>query len=213
LEIIPSMTDSEPDLETLLARATRDDADAIAHLMDRFRNRIRRLIEVRLDPSIRTRVDPSDVVQETLYDAARRLPQYLRDRPVPFYPWLRRLAIQRLVDAHRTHRAADRRSVRHEAHGMLDLPDESQVHLAQRLLASGTSASRQLVNLERRQRVREALLELPDREREVLVLRYLEDLDPPEIAEVLGISERTVWRRHRQALERLSDQLSDGLSR
>lgn len=205
------MTASESDLEMLLTRAANNDAAAVADLMELFRSRLRRLIDVRLHRGLRGRVDPSDVVQETLYDAARRLPQYLTDRPIAFYPWLRRLAIQRLIDAHRMHMIADRRSVSRETSSILDLSDESELLLAGRLVASGTTPSQHVIRRERQQKVRDALLQLPEREREVLVLRYLESLEPSDIADVLDVSERTVWRWHRQALERLGDRLSDEL--
>ena len=61
-------------------------------IRDRYRDRLRRLVAVRLDPRLAARADASDVVQEALADAARKLDGYLRDRPIPFYPWLRQLA-------------------------------------------------------------------------------------------------------------------------
>jgi RNA polymerase sigma-70 factor (ECF subfamily) len=85
----------------------------------------------------------------------------------------------------------------------LPLPDRSALDLARRLLASGTSPSRCLIRDELRQRVQEALARLDPRDREVLVLRYLEGLATDEIAAVLGIRAGAVKMRHLRALERL----------
>src|SRR5262245_2668134 len=119
------MAPAEPDTDELLADATRGDADARQRLLTRHRARLRRMVEVRLDRRLAARVDASDVVQEALADAARKLDGYLRDRPLPFYPWLRRLAWERLVKVHRRHLHAGRRSVRREEPGLLALPEES----------------------------------------------------------------------------------------
>src|SRR4051794_11198000 len=106
----------EPDTELLLDRAAGagGDADARNRLLQRHRDRLKRMVAVRSDPRLAARVDPSDVVQEALADAAGKLDGYLRDRPLPFYPWLRRLAAERLVALHRRHVQARRRSVTRE---------------------------------------------------------------------------------------------------
>src|SRR5262245_8049497 len=111
-----------PDTEQLLAQASHGDAAARSQLLQRHRGRLKRMVAVRADPRLAARVDPSDVVQETLAEANARLDAYLRDRPLPFYPWLRQLAQQRLIDLHRRHVRARRRSVTREE---VDLPDRS----------------------------------------------------------------------------------------
>src|SRR5262249_5179573 len=141
------------------------------------------------------RIDPSDVVQETLAEADRRLGKYLADRPLPFYPWLRQIAVERLAKLHRSHLRTDRRHADREEAGELALP------LAARLAASGTSPSEHVLRQERRQRLQEALARLGERDREVLVLRYLEQLSTKETAAVLGISDGAVKLRHLRALE------------
>src|SRR6266550_4078148 len=104
----------EPDTPELLDRTRGGDVAAGQELLTRHRARLRRMVEVRLDRRLAPRVDPSDVVQEALADAARRLDDYLRQRPLPFYPWLRRLAWERLVKLHQRHIGAERRSVTRE---------------------------------------------------------------------------------------------------
>src|SRR3954463_5256867 len=105
------MGTAPPDTEHLLLRAAAGDESARGRLLDRHRDRLRRMVAVRADPRLAARVDPSDVVQETLADAACKLDGYLRNRPLPFYPWLRRLAQERLAALHRQHVRAKRRSV------------------------------------------------------------------------------------------------------
>jgi RNA polymerase sigma-70 factor (ECF subfamily) len=192
----------ESDTEQLLQAAGEGDAEARGRLLERHRARLKRMVAIRFDRRLAARVDSSDVVQETLAEAARKLDSYLRDRPLAFYPWLRQIAQQRLIDAHRCHLVAARRSVaREEPAG---LPDESAMELAGRLVAAEAPSAR-LRRGEQRALVRKALDRLPERDREVLVLRYLEELSTSDAAAVLGTSDGTVRVRTLRALQRLRD--------
>src|SRR6476620_6151345 len=99
------MTTAESDTDELLRRISQGDTPARERLLDRQRLRLRQMIAVRLDRRLLARLDPSDVVQEVLLDAHRQLDDYLRQRPMPFYPWLRQLAWQRLVKLQQHHQA------------------------------------------------------------------------------------------------------------
>ena len=191
-----------PDTDHLLERATAGDGAARDQLLQRYRRRLRRMVAFRFDPRLAARVDPSDVVQETLAEAAANLDRYLRERPLPFYPWLRQLAQRRLIDLHRRHVQARRRSVTREVRPP-GLPDHSALALADRLFARTSSPSAGPRRQERRDRVRAALAALPEPDREVLVLRILEALPTRETAAVLGISEVAVRSRQVRALDRL----------
>ena len=193
---------AQSDTDELIQRSTGGDDAARVQLLDRHRSRLRRMIGVRLDRRLSARIDPSDVVQEVLIDANNKLDHYLRNPPLPFYPWLRQIAWQRLVKIHQHHHAR-KRGVTRENAGMLDLPDESAGNLAERLAASGTSPSRHVLRQELRLQVRRALGRFGERDREVLVLRYLEQMSLREIASVLGTSEGAVKSRHARALLRL----------
>jgi RNA polymerase sigma-70 factor (ECF subfamily) len=200
-------TQPGPDTEELLEAIARGDTEARGQLLERHRPKLRRMVAIRFDRRLAARVDPSDVVQDSLAEAAARLPEYVRDRPLPFYPWLRRIAADRLADVGRRHLYAGRRSVgREEAEG---LPNESVLALADRLFAPQSSPSDRLQRRERRDRVRAALVALPDRDREVLVLRYLEDLSTADTAAVLGLGEGAVKMRLVRALQRLRDRLDE----
>jgi RNA polymerase sigma-70 factor (ECF subfamily) len=202
------MTTLEPDTEELLRRAAAGDDQARARLLERHRGRLLRLVGVRLDRRLLARLDASDVVQDVLVEAHQKMNGYLRDRPLPFYPWLRQMAWQRLVKLHQYHRAQKRRVSREEPLAP-DLPDESALELARRLVVSGTGPSGPLLREELRRRVRRALAQLSPRDREVLVLRYLEQLSTQEVAAVLGISEGAVKTRHARALLRLQAALGE----
>jgi RNA polymerase sigma-70 factor (ECF subfamily) len=197
------MSTSDPREELLVERARRGDAAARAELLARHRERLRQMIAVRMDRRLLARIDPSDVVQDALVDAHSRLSEYLQECRIPFYPWLRQLALERLIDLHRRQIQAGRRSVAREETRSQGLPDESALDLANRLVASGTSPSGRLVREELCVRVRQALLQLPPRDHEVLVLRHLEQLSMAEIAAILGITEGAAKVRHVRALERI----------
>jgi RNA polymerase sigma-70 factor (ECF subfamily) len=91
------------------------------------------------------------------------------------------------------------------------LPDRSALALAERLIARGSSPSARLHRSETRARVRAAFADLPERDREVLVLRHLEELSAREAAEVLGLTEGAVRVRHLRALHRLRELLGPNL--
>jgi RNA polymerase sigma-70 factor (ECF subfamily) len=190
------------DDEDLLRRAGGGDADARARLLSLYRERLRQMVAVRLDRRLAARVDPSDVVQEALADACVKLSHYLRGRPLPFYPWLRELALERLVALHRRHVRAEKRSVTREE-AAPDLPDESVLELAGRLAARGSTPSQHVVREELRARVQRALLELAPGDRELLVMRHLEQMSMAEIAAVLGVTEGAAKVRHLRALQRV----------
>lgn len=196
-----------PDTEELLRRIESGDDDALQSLLGRHRVRLRKMVAVRLDPRLAARIDPSDVVQDTLADASHKLAGYLKDRAIPFYPWLRQLAWNRLVDLHRRHVIARRRSVKREAPAEFLLSDDSAAALGERASDGGSSPLHRALRHERAARVRAALDELRAPDREVLVLRFLEQLSVAEISAVLGISVGAVKTRQVRALGRLRELL------
>jgi RNA polymerase sigma-70 factor (ECF subfamily) len=198
------MVEATQAVQDLIDRAFRGDGAARQELLERHRDHLRRMVASRLDRRLARRLDASDVVQETLADAARRMDDYLRDRPLPFFGWLRQIAGERVIDAHRRHIGSQRRSVNREGR-VEGLPDPSAAELALRLVASDTSPSNRLSRRERCDQVMTALNSLTRGDREILVMRYLEQLDAAAIAEVLGISEGAVKARVLRALIRLRD--------
>lgn len=208
-QIFPMSASQELDSQQLLQHAAAGDLQAADRLLEFHRNRLRAMIALRLDRRLSARIDPSDVLQETFADAHQKLPEYLRTQPIPFYPWLRRMAWEKIVHLHRQHLLAQARTVTREEGFDAPLPDESVLGLADRLIAKGSSPSRQLIQAELKSRVQAALAQLDPRDREVLVLRFLEQLSIEEAAAVLGLSQEAIKSRQRRALERFSE-LIDG---
>jgi RNA polymerase sigma-70 factor (ECF subfamily) len=203
------MIPQDVETEHLIEAARDGSALAREELLVRHGGRLRRMITVRMDSRLGARLDPSDIVQEVFVDACRQLSNYLQQRPLPFYPWLRQLAWERLVKLHQHHIQALKRSTTREQNWHLALSEQSAVSLFDGLLASGSGPCRHLIRQELRQRVQAALERLPERDRELLVMRYLEQLSVREIAAVLSVSEGAVKVRHLRALERLRGLLGD----
>jgi len=178
----------------------------VNELLGAYRERLRRMVSSRLDTRLAARVDPSDIVQETLVVAASSLPGYMRDQPMPFYCWLRRLALQRLVDLQRRHLGAQGRSVLRE---VPQLPvNDSTVHdLVRHLLADAPGPHSAAVVAEQELRLRRALDSLEETQREVLLLHYIENLTLAEAAEVLGITADAARMRHFRAIQQLRERL------
>jgi RNA polymerase sigma-70 factor (ECF subfamily) len=124
----------EQETETLVSLAIGGDSRAWHDLLSRHRSRLKRMIAVRMDAKLTARIDPSDVIQDVLTEAAQQLPAYARRRPLPFYPWLRQLAWDRLGKLHERHLRAQKRSVAREERECLSLPDRSAVSLAKHLV-------------------------------------------------------------------------------
>jgi RNA polymerase sigma-70 factor (ECF subfamily) len=180
------MTDSADDsAETrgLLELARAGDRAACERLFARHRSYLRRVIELRLDPRLRPRVDPSDVVQEAQLEAYRRLSAYVDRHPMTFRLWLRKTVQERLLMLRRFHLGAARRDAARE----LPWPDDSSVQVAWQLKAGGASPSQVLAGQERARQVHEAVGQLPAADREVLILRNLEGLSNAEVAQLLRL--------------------------
>lgn len=197
-------------VETLLDRAGAGDESAREQLLVVHRERLRQMVAARLDPRLAARVDPSDIVQETLLDADQRLDDYLRKRPLPFYPWLHRLAGQRLAQVRRWHLTAARDPGRAQ-HLPFGLPDQSAARVAELLVDPGSSPSSRLNRKEINERVRSALDQLPENDREVLVMHYLDGMRFTEIAAVLDLTPGAVKMRHLRAVERMRHALEPAL--
>jgi RNA polymerase sigma-70 factor (ECF subfamily) len=203
------MPDSE-DLPDLLDRAAAGDTAAVAELFARYRKRLKRMVRLRLSRHLQSRVDESDILQEALLEAAKRLPDYLKDQPLPFFLWLRHLTGEKLVDAHRRHLGAKMRDAAQEVslhRGAM--PAASSASLAAQLLGRLTSPSLAAIKAETRLRVQEVLNSMDPLDREVLALRHFEQLNNAEVAATLGINESTASSRYLRALKRLKDEVQN----
>ena len=191
--------------ETLLRHIAEGDQGAVGQLLDRHRQRLRRMVAFRIDPRLAPRLDASDVVQETLAEAAAKIADYCQQRPLPFYPWLRQIAWRRLVHEHERHLWTAKRSVSQEQENHAPLSATSAAELADSLAAHVSGPSTIMVRKEQTERLRAVLAQLRPNDREVLILRYIEQLSAPDIAAVLGITLSSVYARHMRALERIRE--------
>ena len=193
-----------------IARAAAGELAALDPLFSAYRDRLKRLVELRLDPRLQSRVDASDVIQEGLIDASTRLQTYLDDPGrMPFYLWLRFLIGQRVMEAHRRHFGDGRDVAREISLYRRAMPEASTAALAARLLGQFTSPSEAAIRAERRIRLQEALNAMDPIDREILVLRHYEQLTNGEVAKVLGLDKSTASKRHVRALMRLKEQLDE----
>jgi RNA polymerase sigma-70 factor (ECF subfamily) len=202
------MTDAR-DIDELLRLAGGGDESALAELFSRHRERLRRMVALRLDRRLHGRVDASDVLQEAYLDIARRASAYFAAPSMSIFLWMRLLIGQRLIAVHRHHFGAQKRDPRHEV--MLQattLPQATSASLAALLLGRMTSPSSALIRRELQSRVQDALNALDTIDREVLVLRHFEELSNAETAEALGIGQTTASNRYVRALRRLKKEIS-----
>jgi RNA polymerase sigma-70 factor (ECF subfamily) len=184
-------------------------AHALIELFARNRDRLRRMVRLRLDRRLQGRVDPSDVLQEAQLDVLRRAGEYAADPSMPPYLWLRFLTGQRLVALHRRHLGAQMRDAGQEVslhRGAL--PQATSVSLAALLLGRLTSPTLAAQRAELRLRLQEALNGMDPIDREVLTLRHFEELSNAEAAQVLGIEKTAASNRYIRALKRLKEILS-----
>jgi RNA polymerase sigma-70 factor (ECF subfamily) len=195
----------------LLARAQKGDRQAVGDLFWRHRERLRRMVQIRLDRRLQGRIDPSDVLQEAYLEVARGFPDYVRDRSMSLFLWLRVITGRKLQALHRHHLGTHVRDAGREVSLFRGaLPEASSVSLAARLLGRLTTPSQAAIRAELQIRIQEALNDMDVLDREVLALRHFEQLNNSETAEVLGISEQAASNRYVRALKRLRKILGDG---
>lgn len=202
--MVPVQPDSE-ETRALLERLARNDVRALEELLVRHRAGLRDFIEFHLDPRLRARVDPSDVVQETQLELVRRMNDFLTQRPMPFRLWMRKKAYERLLNLRRDHLLHQRRSVRRE----VAMPDHSSLLLARPLLANQPTPSQEAEARELAERIASAVAQLGDADREILLLRHAEDLPFEEIAYLLDLTAAAARKRFGRALIRLQNLLRD----
>src|SRR5271157_2519741 len=102
------MWPNSPQTEELLAQVKQGETAAVDRLLESHRAPLRRMIGLRLDPALAGRVDASDIVQDVMLEVSQRLTDYLRQPTMPFHLWLRHIARDHMIDAHRRHRQAQR---------------------------------------------------------------------------------------------------------
>ncbi len=202
---MPDQLNDSAETQRLLMRIREGEREAFNELFARYRDRLRKAVELRLDPQLKARIDASDIVQEAQMQAYRRLDDYLAREPMPFGLWLRKTAQQHLYNQRRNHVEAMKRTVRCEQ----ALPEQSSLLIAQQFLQRGMSASKRFTKAEQRRVVIEAVANLVDLDREILLMRNVEGLSHREIAHVLGMNYDSVRKRYGRALLKLEQLLAE----
>ncbi|MGD9855028.1 MAG: sigma-70 family RNA polymerase sigma factor [Planctomycetaceae bacterium] len=187
----------------LLDEIERGDRAAVNRLLDLYRPYLKRVIELRIDPELRARIDPSDLVQDTQLVAVKRMRDFLKRRPTTFRLWLRRKALEQLVDVRRRHLGAQKRSVRGEI-GLSEASSLAVVHRLRQTSPSKAAEQKELVA-----HVRMVMDQLAEMDRDVLLLRHVEELSNAEVAELLEIEPAAASKRYGRAVRRLSERLAN----
>ena len=194
----------------LRTRAEKGDAAALAEFFSVHRPRLWRMVDFWLDPRLRTRLDPDDILQESYLNAAQRLPHLAANRAMSFLVWIRAVVRQTFLDAYRRHFGARQRDARRDIQlGGGGAPLATSTTLALQLMGSLTSPSQAAMRAELHGRLQEAIERMDALDREVLALRHFEELTNAETAEVLGIQPKAASMRYIRALGRLKEILAE----
>jgi RNA polymerase sigma-70 factor (ECF subfamily) len=205
----PANGNSSVESGVLLERIRAGDRDALNEFFARHRDRLCRMVDMRLDRRVQARIDASDVVQEAFLEATIRLEEYLHEPRLPLFLWLRLVVGERLTKLHRHHLGAQMRDAGREVSLYRGaLPAASSAALAAQLLGKHTSPTQAAVRAERILRLQEAVNALDPLDREIVSLRQFEELSAAETAQVLGIQEAAAAKRYIRALKRLKDILA-----
>ncbi len=196
--------------EELLVLAKDGDQVAVNQLLERHRDALRHLVRMRLDQKIQRRIDVSDVVQDVLVEANRRLGRYMENPVLTFRLWLRQIARDRIIDAHRRHRVSAKRSVdREQALASPRGYDQSSIHLASLLGDNKLTPAANALQMEMARKVEAAITQLDERDCEIVVMRHYEHLSNQEIAQALELTEPAASMRYLRAIRRLKAILQD----
>lgn len=202
------MWPSAESTQKLLDAARAGDAEAGTRLLAEHREALRRAIAVRLDPALARRVDASDIVQDVMLEASRRMPTYVQEQKMPFQLWLRHLARDHIIDAHRRHRKAQRRSLdREQPLQVASSADRSSLDLAAAFIDPEKTPAAAAMRQELEMRFLQALTQLDEDDREIIVYRHVEQLSNQDVALMLGLTEAAASMRYLRALRRLRTHL------
>lgn len=187
----------------LVRRAHQGDARAQTELFEAHQARLVRMVELRLEPALRRRLDPADVVQEAWVDVVRRLDEFVAQDAYPFHVWLRLITAQALATLQRRHLGAHMRDALREVPLGESRASVSAWNVAEAFIASATTPTHAARREELRARVLAALEELEPIDREIVALRHFEDLSNEEAAAELAITPAAASKRFVRALVRL----------
>lgn len=204
------MPESQDPSDSQIRSMRAGDRDALAAVFSHYRQRLRQIVQFRLDYRLANRISDSDVLQESFIAAAKRLDHFGAQDDMPAFLWLRLITQQQLVDLHRQHLQAEMRDVRKE----VSLPGQSpsphtSLAIAVQLAGKMTAVSEVVARAERIEKLESALNQMDEIDREVIALRHFEELSNIETAEVLGIETSASSKRYLRAMKRLADLMTE----
>lgn len=203
------MTKTNPEDELLLL-AREGAPQALGDLLQHHREKLLRIIHFRMDLRLRSRLDADDILQDAYIEATERFQDYVDNQEMPFFLWLRFIAIQKLYQLHRKHLGAQARDAAREVSIYAgSRPQATSAVLAAHLLGKHTSPSVAAMRAETTLLVENALNSMNEMDREILALRRFEKLSNSEVADLLKISTTAASNRYIRALQRLKTEVDD----
>ena len=197
---------SAADPEELLKRTRQGDEDAWERLLDEVVPYLHVMAQRELSGAIRTRVDPSDVVQQTCLEAHRDLAGFRGTATPELLAWLRRILSHNVANFIAEHVVAQKRSVRREQpRGSVDPDDPETTRIV--IASSASSPSQRAMRGEDALRLARALDKLPPDQRDAVRLRHLEGWTLAQMAEWFGRSEVAVASLLKRGLQSLRNHL------
>jgi RNA polymerase sigma-70 factor, ECF subfamily len=194
------ITDADPDELLRLARGGH--GPALGQLLERYRNYLTLLCRLQLGRRLQGKVEAADLVQETFLKAHRDFAGFRGAAEAEFTAWLRQLLATSLAGVLRHYLGTQRRDVRLEQQLAAELEESSRL-LDGGLVAPVSSPSQQAARREQGVLLADALGRLPADYREVLILRHMEGLTFPEVAQQMGRSVDAVKKLWARALAQL----------
>ncbi|RIK77940.1 MAG: RNA polymerase factor sigma-70 [Planctomycetota bacterium] len=186
--------------EALLEKARAGSSDSLGRLLQLYANYLKLLVLAQLQRNLRVRVSPSDVVQETFFEAHRDFAQFRGRTSAEFVGWLRRILVNNLARVVEQHVLAEKRDVRREIslERLATAMEQSTARLEAVLPAAGSSPSAGVHRRELELVLADQLAELPADYRDVIVLRHIEALPFDEVGRRMERSSgavRMLWLR------------------
>jgi RNA polymerase sigma-70 factor (ECF subfamily) len=190
-------SNDEIDRNELLRQARDANGPALGQLLELYRNYLTLLVRLQIGRKLQGKVDAADLVQETFLKAHKDFPRFRGQTEQELAAWLRQILATTVAMLVRHYTGTQRRDLRMERELAADIDHSSRI-LCNNFVAPGSSPSQHAARREQAVVLADALARLPEDYREVLILRHMEELTSPEVAERMGRtldSVKKLWTR------------------
>jgi RNA polymerase sigma-70 factor (ECF subfamily) len=203
------MASDVSDKADLLRRAQGGEEAALGELFEPHRERLRKMVRLRLDRRLRGQLSSSAILDDVFREAGQRIGEYQPGAALPFFLWLRVLTGERIQALHQQHLGVQPWDGGAEVSLYRGaLPEANSVSLAAQLLGHMTAASQAAARATMQLRLQEAINGMAPLDREVLTLCHFEELTNAEAAAALGLDKATATQHYLRALKRLKEILN-----